>query len=71
MNLRRTIARWLGYGGIERKRNTLNFPIRLVGPEFERSAGFVSTAMYPADVDVLVNEIGCDGKNRIVVESGQ
>ena len=70
MNIKRKIARWLGYGGIEwPKSGITDMPIMFVPRGFHCDANVMQTCCYPGGVQVLHGEFGCDGRHRLLLRT--
>ena len=70
-SLKRRIARWLGYGGVEWPRSAIiDFPIKHVtSSEYRKlveQGNIITVFHYPGGIQVLPEEVGCDGKNRLL-----
>ena len=69
MDIKRWIARRLGYGGIEWPRAAiLDMPIRIVELFDLANVTHITTDKYPGGVQVLPGEIGCNGVHRLILE---
>lgn len=74
-NLKRRIARWLGYGGIEYPPSPFkDLPIKLITPrellEMRDNADVVYIECYGvSDLQLVKNEVGTDGKYRLVLNA--
>ena len=70
MNIKRKIARWLGYGGIEWPKSAIvDLPIKFIDHSYRPLMGsnVMRVHCYPGGVQILPGEIGCDGKNRLLL----
>lgn len=67
MNIRRAIARWLGYGGIEWPKSAIvDLPIKIVDTWPYPDTNIVQVCCYPGGVQVLPNEFGYNAENRLL-----
>ena len=68
MNIRRAIARWLGYGGIEWPKSAIvDMPIRFISTMGWSDANIMPVCCYPGGIQVIPGEIGCDGSHRLIL----
>ena len=68
MSIRRKIARWLGYGGIEWPRSGIvDMRIKFVDDPMRENADILRVMNYPGGIQVLPREFGCDGRYRLLL----
>jgi hypothetical protein len=68
VGIRRAIARWFGYGGIEWPHSLISdMPIKIVRRKPGPNYVFLPIDRYPGGVHILPGEIGCDPNYRYLL----